>query len=74
MGRTIMMCPMCQIQKGIDSPIIEVTVSVYSNKYNLKKEDGLYVYNDRVDEEGFEDLKSGDKTLYCQSCDTIGDF
>lgn len=69
-----MICPVCEIQKGIDIPIINVTISVYSGKYNLKKEDDTFVYNERVDAEGYEDFKNGDKTLYCQSCDTVGEF
>ncbi len=69
-----MICPICEIQSGIDIPLIEVTVSVYSGKYNLKKEDNTFVYSERVEEEGYEDFKNGEKTLYCQSCDTAGAF
>ena len=66
-----MICDFCNNEGLIGIKFVNAIVSIYAGKYNVKLENGNYVYKDRIAEEGFEELKNGDKILFCKSCNTV---
>tara|TARA_R100000231_G_C5329233_1_gene165837 strand:+ start:457 stop:684 length:228 start_codon:yes stop_codon:yes gene_type:complete len=67
-GVIIMVCEYCKNNTGLDVEFENVTVSVYGGKYNFKRNDNTFVYEERLDPEDYSVFSNGAKILICPSC------